>query len=885
MLAKPNESGSREPRPAAPSSRPIATVVIPTLDEGLNVDPLLTALFQATGERGLDVEVVVVDDGSRDDTRERVRSWEAKASVRLLARDREGGLSGAVLAGVAAARSDVVLVMDADLSHPVERVPDLIESVLDGSADVAVGSRYVPGGDTPGWPWRRRAVSRLSGFAARLVTDVRDPLAGFFAAKAETVLRFGRKSQGYKILLEVLAQGGEALRVREIPISFFDRERGTSKLDRRIALTYFSQLARLAGVVFLQGDRARTGAAVVAHALAGVAVAFTGGGVSEANAAGWAAGALAFAFFPGGGVRTAVSGARGWIAFLAAAGLAFGISGGVAGLASEVGLPAALAVFPAAAFAAATLLVGVASTARTGDGSTATASLRTFAIGSVLASLALRVLYAPLIQVIPEEAYYWNYGNGSHLDLGYLDHPPMVAWLTHLTTLIFGRNEIAVRLVALGCWGIALIAIFELTRRLVGGTAAIVAAMLLSTLPFFLGASFVTMPDSPLVACWAVALLALSHALLDGRSRAWWVVGACLGLGMLSKYPMALVGLAVAVFLVIDAPSRRWLRRPEPYLAVLLAAAIFSPVLIWNARHDWASFAFQTTGRLAQPKFNLHILILAAVYAVAPLGLVAAWAGLRRSNAADDRSAPALPARSRLFCAVFTLVPLSVFVVASLRVQSKINWTGPAFLAAVPAMALAIVGAAAAVRGGDSPGPVRWVRAMVRPTVGTVLVLFGVACHVLSLGVPGVGWITSWGAGWKPLAVSVDSLEGSIRNTTGEQPVVVGLGRYKLASELTFYDPDVRPGEPIASDNIVGGQGLMYEWWTPAGSMKGRTALLVAKDPADLADQRVARHFDRLEPMIELPVEHHGRSVGTWYARVGYGLRVAPQRPMRTQLP
>ena len=63
------------------------------------------------------------------------------------------------------------------------------------------------------------------------------------------------------------------------------------------------------------------------------------------------------------------------------------------------------------------------------------------------------------------------------------------------------------------------------------------------------------------------------------------------------------------------------------------------------------------------------------------------------------------------------------------------------------------------------------------------------------------------------------------------------------------------------------------------------SAVLVAKDPADLADRRVAQHFDRLEPMIELPVEHHGRSVGTWYARVGYGLRVAPQPPMRTQLP
>jgi len=276
-----------------------------------------------------------------------------------------------------------------------------------------------------------------------------------------------------------------------------------------------------------------------------------------------------------------------------------------------------MAAVPAAVFGTLALAAGVAVVARAGAGATPTARLRTFAVGAVAMSLLLRLLYASHVQVIPEEAYYWNYGN--HLDVGYLDHPPMVAWLMHLGTAVFGRGEIAVRAVALACWGIALLCIARLTRRLAGGTAAFVAAMLMSSLPFFLGAGFITLPDSPLIACWAGALLALSAALLDGRPSAWWGVGACLGLGLLSKYPMALVGIAAAVFVLLDGPSRRCVRRPHPYLAMLLAGAIFSPVIVWNALHQWASFAFQTTGRLQHSRFDLPVLIASAIFAVPPL--------------------------------------------------------------------------------------------------------------------------------------------------------------------------------------------------------------------------------------------------------------------------
>ena len=151
-----------------PSNRRIS-IIVPTLNEAENVDALIGDILGATSALG-QVEVIVVDDGSTDGTRQRIMAWEAdpsaRGAVRLLARDGERGLAQAILAGAKHAGGEILVVMDADLSHPAQQIPDLVKPILDGNSDMAIGSRYVPGASMPGRPAKRRLMSRATTLLA-----------------------------------------------------------------------------------------------------------------------------------------------------------------------------------------------------------------------------------------------------------------------------------------------------------------------------------------------------------------------------------------------------------------------------------------------------------------------------------------------------------------------------------------------------------------------------------------------------------------------------------------------------------------------------------------------------------------------------------------------
>src|SRR5438132_5338383 len=209
--------------------------------------------------------------------------------------------------------------------------------------------------------------------------------------------------------------------------------------------------------------------------------------------------------------------------------------------------------------------------------------------------LTLKLIFMGCVNLIPEEAYYWNYAQ--HLDLGYLDHPPMVAWLIWLSTSLLGKSELSVRLPAYLCWIIAAIFMFRLTLNLYDRPAAFRTILLLAVLSIYFGLGFFITPDAPLYAAWAGCLNFLDRALLAQNRRACLGIGLCVGLGMLSKYTIALLGLGTLTFLLIDRQSRRWLFRPEPYIAAITAVILFSPVIFWNMRNGWMSFIFQGSDR------------------------------------------------------------------------------------------------------------------------------------------------------------------------------------------------------------------------------------------------------------------------------------------------
>lgn len=222
------------------------TIIVPTLNEAENIETLVRRVLDAA--RAFRAEVVVVDDGSEDGTRDLVRALGEVLPVRLLARDgARDGLAGAVLAGARVGRGGVAVVIDADLSHPPERLPDLIRPVREGAYDMVIGSRYARGGSTPGWPVLRRIMSRCASALAWPLTDVQDALGGFFCVRRERLVAIPPDASGFKIALEVLVRGGDALRVLEVPIAFVDRTKGQSKMGSRVILTYFRRVLALSG--------------------------------------------------------------------------------------------------------------------------------------------------------------------------------------------------------------------------------------------------------------------------------------------------------------------------------------------------------------------------------------------------------------------------------------------------------------------------------------------------------------------------------------------------------------------------------------------------------------------------------------------------------------
>jgi dolichol-phosphate mannosyltransferase len=500
--------------------------------------------------------------------------------------------------------------------------------------------------------------------------------------------------------------------------------------------------------------------------------------------------------------------------------------------------------------------------------------VRMLAIWLIVYAFVLRLVYLGSVELLPEEAYYWNYSR--HLDIGYLDHPPMVAWLIRLGTAVFGQSQFSVRIGALGCGMIASLFTYRLTRNLFDEASALRALLLAQTLPFFFLSGLLITPDAPLTAAWAASLFYLERALLGGRRGAWWPAGVALGVGAISKYSIGLLVPVTLVFMLWDAEARRWWRRWEPYGAALLAAAIFSPVILWNAEHGWASFAFQTSRRIAEAsRFALHKLVASALVLITPTGVLAVAASL--SGDADGIGT----ARRRLFIRMTVLLPLAIFAIFSLRHDVKLDWTGAPWTAALPLIAAGMVAPEAPLSRFKA-----WIRAAWTPTLVTMLLIYGAGLHYLVLGLPGLGYskhIELFPVGWREFSRQIADTTAQIRTQTGVEPLIVGMDRYAIASELAFYGAERTHSElQTSSAHLFDGLGLMYERWTPRQLQEGRNLLLVAWDARELSGPTIETHAERFGPIEEETLTRGARVVRRYYHRLAYNYRSEP-RPVPAQ--
>jgi dolichol-phosphate mannosyltransferase len=224
------------------SARPVVSVILPTYNEREALEqlyPTLAPVVQSIGG-----EIVIVDDGSPDGTSAFAQTLTGAVSCTVVDRPGQRGLASAVLAGFDHSHGDVIVVMDADGSHPPSVIPALVSAVTDQEAEMALGSRRVAGGTSPGLTAGRRIVSTVARSLARPLTGVHDPMTGLFAVRRSILDRSPLAPLGYNIALEILVKC-RPRPIVEIPFTFRPRLAGESKLGNLVVGHYVQHVARL----------------------------------------------------------------------------------------------------------------------------------------------------------------------------------------------------------------------------------------------------------------------------------------------------------------------------------------------------------------------------------------------------------------------------------------------------------------------------------------------------------------------------------------------------------------------------------------------------------------------------------------------------------------
>ena len=233
--------------PVSKPSLSKTSIVVPTYMEAENVDMLTRRIHKTMTEYNMSYEIIFVDDNSQDGIEKIISDLSAEGlNVRLIQRKDERGLSSAVLRGFSEAEGEILVCMDADLSHPPETIHVMINKIVKDNAEFVIGSRYVNGGSTDHkWTIYRRINSSIATLFAKPFTTAKDPMSGFFAIP-ERVYKRGNSFNpiGYKIALELIVRC-RCKDVLEVPIHFSDRRYGKSKLTIKEQLNYLVHIKRL----------------------------------------------------------------------------------------------------------------------------------------------------------------------------------------------------------------------------------------------------------------------------------------------------------------------------------------------------------------------------------------------------------------------------------------------------------------------------------------------------------------------------------------------------------------------------------------------------------------------------------------------------------------
>jgi len=219
------------------------SIIIPTYCEVQNIPVIIPKIFEVLQNENIQSELIIVDDNSPDGTADAAQTMANQYPVRVAVREKEKGLATAVIKGFDLANGDICVVMDADLSHPVEKLPDLIRPLMEQNLDAVIGSRYVNGSGIEGCSLFRKMISRVGGLLAKGLTEMSDPTSGFIAFKKSLLNNVKLNPIGWKIILELMVKADP--KFKEIPIRFAKRKLGKNKFSIKVQIDFLRHLWRL----------------------------------------------------------------------------------------------------------------------------------------------------------------------------------------------------------------------------------------------------------------------------------------------------------------------------------------------------------------------------------------------------------------------------------------------------------------------------------------------------------------------------------------------------------------------------------------------------------------------------------------------------------------
>jgi len=452
---------------------------------------------------------------------------------------------------------------------------------------------------------------------------------------------------------------------------------------------------------------------------------------------------------------------------------------------------------------------------------------------AITAMVALRLVAAAWTPLTFDEAYYWMWSK--NLAGGYYDHPPMVAVVIRLGTMIAGDSEFGVRLVSVLLALPMSWAVYRAAEILFGGVriAATAAILLNTTLMAAVGTMIVT-PDAPLLVSSSFVLFALAKVVETGRGGWWLVVGVAVGAALLSKYTAMFFGPAILIWLVAVPRLRPWLASPWLYLGGLLALAVFSPVILWNADHHWVSFIKQMgRARIEQykPAFMAELIPTQIAFAT-PLVFILGTIGLVMLARGRDGARIARVLINAIF---WTIV--AYFGWHSLHARVEANWFAPVY------PAFAIAAAVACHLGAESGRTGRLTRFCWRWAAPSGVILFALLVVQADTGVLS-GYrrdatVRSVGVGWRELAAGIEA----VRAREGASCVLAP--DYGTTGWLAFYLP---PGTCVAQ------QAQRIRWVnTPEPDpvqLSGK--LLFIEEARGDEPSSLAKSFGRIEQVARL---------------------------------